>query len=297
VTAKRPPAGPVRVFVDARALLGEGPRWDAETGELLWVDISGAAVHVSGPDAGVDRVVHLQRTVTAVAPVDRERLLVVLADGLAVLDRRTGELGDGHTLEQPRGMRLNDAACDSRGRLWAGSMEVGGEAAPGAFLYRVERGEIAVMLDGIGLSNGIGWSPDERRMYFIDSTSQRVDVLDYDAERGTISNRRVLVEIDAGDGVPDGLCVDDAGGIWVALFGGGAVRRYTPAGRLDHAIAVPADNVTACAFGGVVCAQLFITTAAERVAPGRRALQPHAGSVFVVDTRWSGPPARRYRPW
>jgi sugar lactone lactonase YvrE len=284
----------VRVFVNARARLGEGPRWDPETDELLWVDISAGTVHLSTSDG--DRVLGLDRTVTAVARIDSDRLIAVLADAVAVLDRRLGTLTELEQVEQAPGVRLNDAACDSRGRLWMGSMSADGGDRSAGRLYRVERGVIAPILDGVGLSNGIGWSPDASRMYYVDSTTQRIDVLDYEPSSGEISNRRPFVEIDPAYGIPDGLCVDSQGGVWVALFGGGAVRRFTPEGELHQVIDVPADNVTACAFGGPGGKELFITTAAERVAPARARLQPHAGAVFAVDTGWSGPPAPAYLP-
>jgi sugar lactone lactonase YvrE len=284
----------MRVFVDARARLGESPRWDPDTGELLWVDIAAGTVHLSR--GGGDRALSLDRTVTAVARIDSDCLLAVLADAVAVLDRGLGKLTAIEPVAQAPGLRLNDAACDSRGRLWMGSMSADGSDRGAGRLYRVERGTIAPMLDGIGLSNGIGWSPDESRMYYVDSTTQRIDVFDYELSHGEISNRRPFVEIDPADGIPDGLCVDGQGGVWVALFGGAAVRRYTPEGELERVIEVPADNVTACAFGGPTGNQLFVTTAAERLPPTRVQLQPNAGAVFVVDTAWSGPPAPAYLP-
>ena len=117
-------------------------------------------------------------------------------------------------------------------------------------------------------------------MYFIDSLTYRVDVFDYDGEP---ANRRTFAVVDPADGIPDGLAVDDEGGVWVALHGGGAVRRYDPDGAHVETIDVPATNVTACCFGGDDGRSLFITTAAP------------AGSVFVTDAGVGGPPAQPFR--
>ena len=150
------------------------------------------------------------------------------------------------------------------------------------------------MLEDVTLSNGIGWSPDGGTMYYIDSMAYRVDAFDFDLATGAISERRPLIVIERGAGIPDGLAVDDEGGIWVALWGRAAIRRYEPEGELERVLEVPTDNVTACCFGGDDGRSLYVTTASVELPAERRSAQPLAGSVFVTDAGVSGPPARPF---
>ncbi|HEV8462752.1 MAG TPA: SMP-30/gluconolactonase/LRE family protein [Gaiellaceae bacterium] len=262
------------VLIESNALLGEGPRWDAEQRRLLWVDIERGEVHAWD---GIDHVVEVGARVGAVAPAENGELLVALADRLAFI----GEDGIRTAIAFPHAaeLRANDGICDSRGRFWIGTMRL--DEAPGhAALYRYDGVSLEPMVDGIGLSNGIAWSPDETLMYYVDTLTSRVDVFDYD---GDVANRRTFVEIDEADGLPDGLAVDDEGGVWVALWAGRAVRRYAPDGTLDEIVSVPADNVTACCFGGDDGRTLFITTA-----------KPD-GRVFYANAGVSGPAAQPFR--
>jgi sugar lactone lactonase YvrE len=284
----------MEVAIRSKTLLGEGPRWDAATGRLLWVDIETGALHVSDPASGGDRAILLGSRVGAAAPMRSGGVLVALADRLGVVD-----LGDEsvRTLaEMPHGpkMRLNDGACDPAGRFWVGSMAL--DNAPGAgALYRYSPdGIIERVLTDVTLANGLGWTPDSRGMFFIDSLTFRVDLFDFDVASGALSARRPFVTVDRADGIPDGLAVDDDGGVWVALYGGGAVRRYDAAGTLDRVLAVPADNVTACCFGGDDGRLLFITTASIGLSAAERRRQPLAGSVFVADAGFSGPAAQPF---
>jgi sugar lactone lactonase YvrE len=150
------------------------------------------------------------------------------------------------------------------------------------------------VLTGVTLSNGLGWTPDGTGMYYIDSLAYRVDLFDFDVATGAISARRPFASVDPADGIPDGLAVDDEGGVWVALFGGGALRRYDAGGRLADVLEVPAEQVTACCFGGDDGRSLYITTASIGLGAEERRRQPLAGSVFVSDAGVSGPPAQPF---
>jgi sugar lactone lactonase YvrE len=175
-----------------------------------------------------------------------------------------------------------------------GSMAL--DYAPGAgALYRYSSdGGLDRVLGEVTLSNGIGWSPDGGTMYYIDSMAYRVDAFDYDLSTGAISGRRPLIVIERGAGIPDGLAVDDDGGIWVALWGRGAIRRYAPDGELDRMLAVPAHNVTACCFGGDDGRSLYVTTASVELSAEQLRERPLAGSVFVTEAGVSGPPAQPF---
>ena len=282
------------VAIRSEALLGEGPRWDAATGRLLWVDIEGRALHVFDSTGGGDRAIPLGSRVSAAAPTEAGDVLVALADRLAVIDLQDESVRTLVELPHGRGMRLNDGACDPVGRFWVGSMALDEAAGAGA-LYRYSRGGgLDRVLEGVTLSNGLGWSPDGTVMYYVDSMTYRVDVFDFDCDTGAVSDRRPLIAIEEGAGIPDGLAVDDEGGIWVALWGGGAVHRYGPAGALDRVLAVPTDNVTACCFGGDDGRSLYITTASVGLSAEQRRRQSLAGSVFVIEADVSGPPAQPF---
>ena len=194
------------------------------------------------------------------------------------------------------GIRMNDGACDPCGRFWAGSMAEDETAGAGA-LYRLEHdGRCAKMLDGLTISDGIGWSPDGTVMYLADSGTRRVDAFDFDRISGAISGRRTLIHI-AEQGVTlDGLTVDARGDIWVAIWGGAQVRRYTQQGELVASVPLPVDRPTACAFGGRDLATFFITTARHGLGDPVLARQPDAGRLFrIANLGVSGLPCSPYR--
>ena len=267
----------MELALDAGAALAEGPRWDARIERLLWVDIEGKALHRFDPATGEDEVWRMpSRVGAAAATEDPQRVLVALEDQLAIVDTDTGTLESLADIPHAHsGLRANDGAVDPEGRFWVGTMALDESPDKGA-LYRYAGGELTTVHAPISLSNGLDWIDD--RMYYVDSPTKRVDRFDYDGE---VSNRRPFVHIEEGVGVPDGLVVDDEGGVWLALYGGAQVRRYSPDGELTEKLAVPADNVTAVWFAGN---RLFITTA--------RSPQPLGGSLFVAEPGVTGPAAR-----
>ncbi|MEV6111532.1 SMP-30/gluconolactonase/LRE family protein [Streptomyces sp. NPDC052109] len=262
------------VAVRAESELGEGPTWDPATGRLIWLDILGMRVHTYDPASGRRTVRTTEQHVGAVKPRAGGGLVLNLRDGVGLLDP-DGTFRWLHH-EPVAGRRANDAAVAPDGSLWAGTMRYD-EAPGGGTLTRLTGdGTAEPVLSDVAVSNGTGWSPDGRLMYYVDSPTRRVDVFDYDGER--VHGRRPLVEIEEGAGFPDGLTVDADGCVWVALWDGGAVRRYTPAGALDRVIPLPTPRTTACAFGGDDLTDLYVTTART----GLRAPHPVAGSLLVV---------------
>jgi sugar lactone lactonase YvrE len=265
----------VEIAVRASAKLAEGPRWDAAGRRLLWVDIEGCELHVL--ENGLDRAIRLDAMLGAAAPTTGGCALVALADRLALVDLADESVRTLVRLPHGPAMRSNDGACDAAGRFWIGTMRL--DLTPGAgALYRYD-GRLERVLEAVTLSNGLGWAGGDTLMYFIDSTEYRVDVFDFELGAGRLGDRRPFVSIEKSDGIPDGLAVDDEGGIWIALYGGSCVRRYDEQGRLDAVVDVPAENVTACCFGGDDGRSLFITTAAPN------------GNVYVTQPGVSGPPA------
>ncbi|WP_406435645.1 SMP-30/gluconolactonase/LRE family protein [Streptomyces sp. NBC_00631] len=268
------------VAVAAEATLGEGPTWDVATGRLIWIDILGARVHTYDPATGRRTVRTTDQHVGAVKPRAGGGLVLNLRDGVGLLDP-DGTFRWLHREPVP-GRRANDAAVAPDGSLWAGTMRYD-ETAGGGTLSRVAPdGTATTLLPDVTVSNGTGWSPDGRLVYYIDTPTRRVDVFDY--ADGLPVNRRPLVTIEEGAGFPDGLTVDADGCVWVALWGGAAVRRYTPTGELDRVIDLPASLTTACAFGGADLTDLYVTTA--RVGLDRP--HPTAGSLLVIPDAGKG---------
>lgn len=273
----------LEVAVQAQATLGEGPTWDAAKSRLIWIDILGSRVNTYEPSTGRRTVMATEQHVGAAKPRAGGGLVLNLRDGVALYDGEGADADAAGGLrwlhhEPTPGRRANDAAVAPDGSLWAGTMRYD-EAAGGGTLSRLTGdGEVTTVLDDVAVSNGTGWSPDGRLMYYIDSPTRRVDVFDVSADGQSVTGRRQLALIEEGAGWPDGLTVDADGCVWVALWDGGAVRRYTPSGTLDRTITLPTVRPTACAFGGPNLTDLYITTAQV----GLTAPHPLSGSLLVV---------------
>ncbi len=285
----------VEVFADLRADVGEAPHWDERSKTLLFVDLTGGEVFrydQSGVKLGSFSV---GQEVGAVIPRRGGGLVLAVRDGIAVAT----ETGEGLELTAPverdiPGNRMNDAKCDPAGRLLAGTMAF--DFSPhSAALYRVEPDwSFGQIVRDVTQSNGIAWSPSGSRMYFIDSATQSVDVFDYDVGTGSASNRRRLITIDPVHGVPDGMTADDKGNLWVACFGGAAVRCFSPDGVLLGEVFFPVTQVTSCAFGGPGLADLYVTSAAYRLSAAQLKREPHAGATFVCRPGAVGMPASSF---
>jgi sugar lactone lactonase YvrE len=282
--------------LDARAELGEGPVWDSELGRLIWVDITGERVHRFDPLTGDDETTAVGQPVGAASPRIPDGLVLAVRDGFVFLDLERARLQLVAEVEaETPGNRMNDGKCDAAGRFWAGTMPFAGNRPSGA-LYRLDSDlSVSRMLDGVTISNGIAWSPDGRSMYYIDSPTYRVDVFDYDVDAGEIAKRRTLFELPADGGLPDGMTVDAEGLLWIAFWGVGAVRRYTPDGLLAAVVELPVSLVTSCAFGGPDLADLYITSASGPLSPEQAVDQPAAGGLFRARPGVSGLPHHRFR--
>jgi sugar lactone lactonase YvrE len=281
------------LLLDAKAELAEGPCWLADRERLLWVDITAGHVHLLDPPAGMDRLIEVGQPVGAAVPADDGRVALAVRDGFALLDLDTGRVEMIAEVESEiSGNRMNEGKCDSAGRFWAGTMALGGRPGAGA-LYRLDdRRRVERMVDPVGISNGLGWSVDDRLMYYIDTLEDRIDVFDFDPATGAISDRRPFAVIDGG-GHPDGMTVDAEGGVWVALWGGGRIVHYLPDGTAVDAVEVPVAQTSSCSFGGPDLRDLYITTAWQHLPPERR--EPHAGSLFRCRPGVAGLLPRPYR--
>jgi sugar lactone lactonase YvrE len=281
------------VAVEPPAQLGEGPRWDAQTGTLLWVDILGRRLHRYDPARACDDWVHIGELVSAALPRASGHPLLGLPDGFYEVDGRKLSRLVPLEAERPEN-RTNDAACDPEGRLWAGTMALD-ERTPSAGLYRIDADlTVTRVLEGTSISNGLGWSPGGDRFYFIDSPTRRIDVFDFHAAVGAIDNRRPLATVPVRDGVPDGLAVDAEGCVWVALHGGWGLNRYSPEGELVAEVRLPVAKVTSCCFGGPELRDLYVTTRRESLSERELQQQPLAGVLFRLDVGVAGLPTHAF---
>ena len=288
-------AAAIELVLDARAELGEGPRWDARGQRLLWVDIMSGRVHAFRPAGAACRNVDVGRPVGALAGAADGSIVLAVAGGFARLDWDSGRTRMLATVEEDRPQnRMNDGACDPAGRFWAGTMALDESAGAGA-LYRLDADlTVHTMLTGVTISNGIDWSLDGRRMYYVDSPTRRIDVFDFDPATGTIASRRPFVSVPAEAGVPDGLTVDADGFVWLALWGGAALRRYAPDGALERTVPLPVSHPTSCAFGGADLDELYVTSARRPLTPDQRAREPMAGGLLRLRPGVAGRPANLF---
>jgi sugar lactone lactonase YvrE len=265
---------------------GEGPVWDEVAGLLRWVDmLAGDVLTMTG--AGEITRQHVSDVAAAVRPRAGGGLVVATERGFTLLDAGGAVSAEVPAFSDP-GARMNDGGVDRQGRFFCGSM-ARDESDPRAVLYRLDADlEVTAVLAGITVSNGIGWSLDGERMYYIDSATPQVDIFDYDTASGLPSRRRRHIRAQIETGVPDGMALDTEEGVWVAIYGGCAVHRYDTGGALDAVIELPVGQVTACAFGGPGMDELFITTSRQDL-PGDA--EPAAGSLFHVRPGVRGLPA------
>lgn len=279
----------VGVLDDRVCVLGEGPYYDELTGRMWWVDILSSRLLWRDLRTGETGEVATTAHVGAVVPRRGGGQVLCLPDGpvLADPDGSTRAL-DGYPKSDGPALRSNDAKADPSGRLWLGTMAY--DETPGAgALYRLEPGAAGpeLVIGDVTISNGLGWSPDLTKMYYIDTPTKRIDVFDYDIATGEPANRRTFATIPAGEGSPDGLCTDATGAVWVAVWNGGAVRRYLPDGKLDRVVEVGTPLVTSCAFAGPDFDQLVITTASGADSGGGLTYLHRPGDVV-------GTPVSRY---
>ena len=269
-------ASHARCVVECGNVLGEGAIWCAREELLWWIDIATPTLWRFAPRSG--EVAHwpLPKPPGSFALREGGGFLFAFRSGFATLE----EPGAEPKWLEPAGLelgeeRFNDGKTDRAGRFWAGTLDRK-LSRPIGKLYRLERGfRVASMDQGFTISNGIGWSPDDRTLYFTDTPSRRIYCYDFDRASGEIAKRRVFVEAEPGPGGPDGLTVDAEGGVWSAQFDRGCVHRYAPDGKLERSVRLPVQRPTSCMFGGAELATLYVTSASMELAS-----QPQAGGLF-----------------
>jgi sugar lactone lactonase YvrE/DNA-binding IclR family transcriptional regulator len=279
------------------AQLGEAPVWHPAESRLYWVDILRPAVYRFDPATGVNDVCALQKLVSAVLPATGGGIMVATQDGIEALDFASGHLTPFADPEDGRiDNRLNDAKVGAGGAIRVGSMRLDASKPTGG-LFRVDPDGTSTRKEsGITVSNGLGWSPDGRTFYFVDTIRGLIYAYDSAPGTGELANRRVFAEIAASDGRPDGLTVDSGGGVWCALWDGWSVRRYTPDGAVDTVINLPVPRPTSVCFGGPDNATLFITSARTRLPAPTLNEYPLSGGLFACSPGQTGLPANTFQP-
>jgi sugar lactone lactonase YvrE len=284
----------ISVVASDHSLLGEGPVWDAQLRRLLHLDVTRGLVYELTLD-GQNRVLaERDGAVGSVTPRAAGGMVLAVGHDLITIDQDGQERVVASAEVDDPDTRINDCRCDPQGRLWAGTMTM--SRSPGKCgLYRLEPGEpLRKILTDVSVSNGLGWSPEGDRMFYVDTLSSRVDVLDFDGRDGSVSGRRPFATIDPADGLPDGLAVDVEGGVWVCLFRGGAIHRYSADGRLDTVVRLPVIAPTCPVFGGDDLKSLYVTTARHTLTDEQLAKDPLAGALLTLLPGVAGVPLPPY---
>ena len=283
-----------RSVLSIRAGLGESPIWDGGQGALYWIDGRKPSINRFDPATSDNRAVATPEPVHAIALTRGQRLLCAFEASLGYFDCETGALERVATLIEGVKDNLNDGAVDRAGRFWVGSKARDWVTPVGALFRCDPDGSVHRMDQGFRLSNGMGWSPDDRTMYFIDSAPREIYAYDFDLASGAIRNRRTLVRIAEEHGLPDGMAVDAEGFLWVAQWSGGRLVRYDPRGAISLTIPMPVRRPTSLAFGGPGLATLFITSGTMRMSEAELAAEPLAGNLFALETDVRGLPEPRF---
>ena len=288
----------IRLLVDARNKLGEGPVWDAREQALFWVDIEGRRLHRCGADGGDVRIWDLPERIGSFALRERGGFVMALATGFAFFDPETGDI---EWVARPEAMiarnRFNDGKCDRAGRFWAGTMDDRLTEHTGS-LFRLDADRSAHRMDGaIAIPNSIAWSPDDRTMYFADTVDREILAYDFEPATGEIANRRVFATTE-GSASPDGSTVDGEGFLWNAQWGASRLVRYAPDGRIDRIVELPVRYPTSCMFGGADLSTLYVTSAVwdlSESGAGRAAMVRRRSRVLPGRARVAGDALRRVR--
>lgn len=254
----------IEIIASDNNLCGEGPIWDGSKRRLIWTDISSSLVYQFFPDTGAKDIINRNLMVAGIA---RNRDGALILAGATGIHHWRGQ-DDYRTLvtkHDGEDLYFNDIIADARGRVYAGTVYWGANEMekPGKLYLLDTDGSVRIADDGIEMSNGLGFSPDNRTLYYADTSARLIYAYDVDARTGALSNKRAFVQVPKTEGIPDGLTVDSQGYVWSAQWYGSQVVRYDPDGKVERRISMPVRQVSSVAFGGADLSDLYVTSAAE----------------------------------
>jgi sugar lactone lactonase YvrE len=278
----------IEVFSNSQDLLGESPRWHPSEKRLYWVDIEAGTVHSQSARERTPVTHKVDMKVGCLAFESSGSLLLATSKGI---QRWNADRSVLTLLADPEhgktDARFNDGLVDAAGRFWAGTMT---ENDASSTLYCLEPDlRLHSMVNGVTISNGIGWNTENNLMYFTDTMKRIIWQFDFDLETGALANRRTYLEF-TGDGVPDGLAVDSDGNLWIVICGDGSIQVHDPSGKQLDLLRFPTRCITACTFGGPELSDLFVTSSRSLLEPGEQSRDTQAGHVFRLVTRSHGQP-------
>lgn len=279
----------VEPVVQIPTVLGEGPFWSLEEQALYWLDIFKPAINRFRPQTGENEVMPVAEPIYAAGRHAGGGFIASMESGFATLTPR----GEMEVIANPNSgldVNFNDGKVDRHGRFWSGTMARDWETPIGTLFRLDPDGEVHAMQDGIVLSNGLGWSPNDAVMYHTDFKHRTVYAYDFEASSGSISGRRPLVVLDESEGFPDGMTVDEEGCLWVAHWDGWCVTRHDERGREILRIGFPVPRPTCPAFGGGDMSVLYVTSATMHLSDAELAEAPLSGALFAVTTDTRGLP-------
>ncbi len=290
----------IRVVHDSRAIAGESPVWSQGEQALYWCDVMAPALHRLEPTTRQHRSWALPNLTGSIAVRQRGGLVAATRDGFVFIDMPSGDVTPIVNPEpQLKDNTFNDGRCDPQGRFWAGSSWLGPDgryrdapAQPTGTIYRLDADLTChAIVPGIGETNTFAWSPDERTIYFGDSSRAAVIyAADWDGATGTIRNRREFVRTNQGTGIHDGSAIDAEGCLWTCFWEGWRIVRYAPNGRIDRIVELPVERPTSCTFGGADLRTLYVTTAHWYLDDAALAKQPLAGKLLAFEPGVRGMP-------
>ncbi len=267
--------------------VGEGPIWDAKTGTFLFLDIRGKCICKLNSKTGENEKINLPQQIGCMAICENGDLLVALEDGVYRMSD-DGHFSKAHQDIKIKGRRFNDGKVGPDGAFYLGTTDDNGE---GAF-YRLRDGILTELFDKCSCSNGLDWTTDEKIMYYIDTPKQMVEIFDFDAENGSLYNRRKFMDIPSDLGKPDGMTLDANNDLWVALWDGHKVIHIDKSTKeIVDEISVPCPKASCCAFGGNDMNELYITTACMQDMDE----YPAAGNTFKTVLDVKGKPMYYYK--
>ena len=277
-------------------MLGESPLWHPLQNKFYWVDIDRCRIYSCDPQSNAVLSLKINKPVSAMVPVGNTTMLIALQGEIATFNTVTGRIETLVEIEKDiSDNRCNDGKCDARGRFWIGTMHINALSQRGSLFCLDQDLFLNKALDKLTIANGMDWSSAGDKMYFIDSFERTVKCYDFDAVQGKLSNGEIIIETGSNE-LPDGMCVDSEGMLWIAFWGGKRVGRYHPrTGEHLADVYVPALNVTACAFGGKDLTTLYITTARSGLSSSELEEYPLSGSIFTCETEVKGRPANLFK--